>query len=73
MLIYLCNEITVDALRNHAAEEYIDYAFGIILDMEIHDLCGINNQHELYMVLTYEDQRCFTLQLIQEIANENFY
>lgn len=55
MLLHLCNEITIDALRNPAAEEYIDHAFGIILDMEIHDLCGIHNQHEWYMVLTYED------------------
>lgn len=55
MLLHLCNEITIDALRNPAAEEYIDHAFGIILDMEIHNLCGIHNQHELYMVLTYED------------------
>ena len=55
MLLRLCNDTTVDAVRNHAAEKYIKHAFGIILNMEIHDLCGIHNQHEWYMVLTYED------------------
>ena len=55
MLIYLCNDMTVDAVRNPVAEKYIEHAFGIILDMEIHGLCDINSQHEWYMVLTYED------------------
>lgn len=55
MLINLCNEITADTIRNPAAEKYIEHAFGVILDMEIHDLCDTYNQHEWYMVLAYED------------------
>ena len=55
MLLRLCNDTTVDAVRNPAAEKYIKHAFGIILNMEIHSLCGINNHHDWYMMMRYDD------------------
>lgn len=55
MLLHLCNNKTIDTVRNHAAEKYIKHAFGIILNMEIHDLCGINNHHDWYMMMRYYD------------------
>ena len=55
MLLHLCNNKTIDAVRNPAAEKYIKHAFSIILDAEIHGLCGINDRNDWYMVLTYED------------------
>ena len=55
MLLHLCNDTTVDAVRNPAAEKYIKHAFGIILNMEIHSLCGINNHHDQYMMMRYDD------------------
>ena len=38
-----------------AAEKYIKHAFGIILNMEIHSLCGINNHHDWYMMMRYDN------------------
>lgn len=55
MLLHLCNNKTIDTVRNPAAEKYIKHAFGIIVDAAIHGLCGINDRHDWYMVLTYED------------------
>lgn len=55
MLLHLCNNRTIDTVRNPAAEKYIKHAFSIILDAEIYGLCGINDRHEWYMVMTYED------------------
>lgn len=56
MLIYLCQNQTVQVVRNPAADKYIKHAFGIIREMNANGLCGINNHSKWYMVMTYEDR-----------------
>lgn len=60
MLLHLCNNKTIDTVRNHAAEKYIKHAFSIILDAEIYGLCGINDRNDWYMVLTIRVEHYMT-------------